>query len=160
MWMSSLGQNLDRLTDRAIKVLRVARDRATTNRDPQITPEHVLWALANVERGPGRLALERLGVDLRKSLRELELLHTACSGDPHSAPVPSPEVDQLLQNAKAQAKLLRHDYVGTEHLILGLLSGGTCPALHFLHQRGIGLDRFREAVLWVLDGEVDVSPHM
>jgi ATP-dependent Clp protease ATP-binding subunit ClpC len=153
MWLASIGHNPDRLTDRAIKVLRVARDRAATCCHPRVTPEHVLWALATVEHGPGRVTLERLGVDLARNLAELETLPELAHAGTEVKPVPSQEVEQLLRQAKVEAQSLGHNYVGTEHIVLGLLSCEPCPAVDYLRVRGVSLENVRKEALRVLSGD-------
>src|SRR5262249_45336727 len=128
----SLGPTLCRFTDRAVKVLAVARNKAKGYRLGLVTPEHGLLALPEAEPGPGRVTLDRLGVDLGCLREDLGAL---AAGDPRpgsSGTVAlSPAAAELVLQAEEQARALGHDYVGTEHLVLGLLATGPSPAAEF-----------------------------
>jgi ATP-dependent Clp protease ATP-binding subunit ClpC len=148
----SFGLILQRFTDRAVNVVAVARAQADKRHHRLVTPEHVLLALAQVEPGPGRVTLARLGVRLKQLMDDLSALVTAVpersAGEKLTL---SPEVEAMLKQAKAQAQALGHNYVGTEHFVLALLAGGG-PAADFLKARGITVERFREEVLRFLAG--------
>jgi ATP-dependent Clp protease ATP-binding subunit ClpC len=137
-------------TDRALNALSAARDQAAARRHRQVTPEHVLLALA-IDPGLGRVTLEHLGVDLQQDLAGVEALVSVA---PPAAPEDhwsfSPEVEQLLAEAKAESAGFGHRYVGTEHLVLGLLRCGPCPAGDYLRANGVTVERFREEVLRLL----------
>jgi ATP-dependent Clp protease ATP-binding subunit ClpC len=142
-----------RFTDRAVKVLSVARQRAATQRHRYVAPEHVLFALAAVEVGPGRLTLQRLGVNLQNDVDRLEAMATAPPIAVAQQPSLSLETEHLVAEARDQSKKLGHRYVGTEHLVLGLLRCGQCPAGDYLRERGVTVEKFREETLKVLAGE-------
>jgi ATP-dependent Clp protease ATP-binding subunit ClpA len=150
--VSSLRLSARRFTDRAINVVNVARQQAADRGDPAVTPEHVLLALAVVERGPGRVALESLGLDLGQERVGIgALLAERPCGEPGNRPRLAPEVERVLDEAVAQARSLGHNYVGTEHLTLALVSGAG-RAAEFLRGRGISPETLRQAVLDVLSG--------
>jgi ATP-dependent Clp protease ATP-binding subunit ClpC len=149
----SFGLSIQGFTDRAVKVLAFARAEANERFHRVVTPEHVLLALAKVEPGPGRVTLERLGVELVNHKEDLVAL---VSGLPERSAVEklsfSSELEQILRQAKAQARALGLKYVGTEHLVLALLATGVCPAAEFLKTRGVTLEPFQEELLRVLAG--------
>jgi ATP-dependent Clp protease ATP-binding subunit ClpC len=151
--VSSLRLSARHFTDRAIRVVNVAGQQASERGHTAVTAEHVLLALALVERGPGRVALERLGLDLAQEREAIaaRLAGGPCGEEGKHTPV-SAAVEQVMDEAVAQARGLGHNYVGTEHLTLALLSVGTDGAGEFLRERGIGAERLREAVLAVLSG--------
>jgi len=138
-------------TDRALTVLAVAGKEAAARHQQLVTAEHVLLALANVERGPGRVCLECLGIDLQQ--------HAACiaalvdqtpSQTSTDHPAFSPIVERLLAEARAESQELGHNYVGTEHLVLGLLRCGTCPAGAYLREHGVTIENLRAEALRLL----------
>jgi ATP-dependent Clp protease ATP-binding subunit ClpC len=149
--IASLQLTTRRFTDRAIKVLSVAGRQAATCGVSSVTPEHVLLALALVERGPGRVALERLGLDLHRESETIAkmLIKEPNGGGQDSVPL-SAEVERLVDEAAVQARGLGHNYVGTEHLALALLSVSSGGAGAFLRERGISPESLQAAVLAVL----------
>jgi ATP-dependent Clp protease ATP-binding subunit ClpC len=140
-----------RFTDRAIKVVKVAGQQAADRGHHVITPELILLALSFVERGPGRMALEALGLDLERERAVIAALITEepC-GQVGNRLSLSPAVARLLDEAVAQARGMGHKYVGTEHLTLALASAGAGPTGEFLRRRGISPEALREAVLGLL----------
>src|SRR5687767_12121521 len=99
-------ENPDCRTDRTIKVLRKAHDRAAACHHRFVMPEHVLWALAMVEPGIGIVVLERLGFNLRERIAELEALTAAVPTVGDGTPEPSLELMEVLKQAKAEATRL------------------------------------------------------
>jgi ATPases with chaperone activity, ATP-binding subunit len=129
-----------RFTDRAKKAIRIATDRAISSQRQTVSPEDVLWALAVIEMGPGRAALELLGLDIAKCVDELQSLPST----------QLPDTDKLIAEAHSHAKAMGHNYVGTEHLTLALLSCGKCQAESFFRTRGITRETLRASVKSVL----------
>jgi ATP-dependent Clp protease ATP-binding subunit ClpC len=156
MWswvVSSLRLSARRFTDRAIQVVNVAVQQAADRGHAAVVPEHVLLALALVKPGPGRAALEHLGLDLGRECEALAaLLPGGPSGEPGNRPPVSPEVEALLDEAAAQSRRLGHNWVGTEHLTVALFSADAGQAGTFLRGRGISPETLRQAVLAVLTG--------
>lgn len=146
-----LGRVPARTTDRARKALRIAGELAIERQHSTVSPEHLLLVIAAIERGPGRIALERLGLNLAERVGELKaLLSTKSSLSPVELPTISPELDDLLEAAQAEAKSLGHNYIGTEHLVLGMLLCGSCAGADFLASSGITIEKCRHQVLEVL----------
>jgi ATP-dependent Clp protease ATP-binding subunit ClpC len=151
--LSSLQLCTRRFTDRAIQVVNVAGQQAAQRGEAAVTADHVLLALALVRRGPGRMALEHLGLDLAQEREAIAAgLAAGSCGELAKQASPSAAVEQLVDEAVAQARALGHDYVGTEHLALALLTAGASRAGEFIRSRGISADRLREAVVAVLSG--------
>jgi ATP-dependent Clp protease ATP-binding subunit ClpC len=144
----SFELSIQHFTDRSVKVLSVARKNAKDYNHTAITPEHVLLALAEVEPGPGRIVLDRLGIHLEQLLAELEALASIPPEQPAKEKVSfDPATESVLQQSKKQSKSLHHNYVGTEHLVLGLLASNTTEAAKFLLSRGATLESFREETI-------------
>jgi ATP-dependent Clp protease ATP-binding subunit ClpC len=140
-----------RFSDRATKAVSLGRRHARREGHRFVTPEHLLLGLAEVEPGVSGAVLKRLGVDLaadRPAL--LALLETVPRRAADEPVVLSPEAERVLRQATVQARELGHNYIGTEHLLLGLLAVGPGPAADYLAGRGVTLDAARAAVRRVL----------
>jgi ATP-dependent Clp protease ATP-binding subunit ClpB len=141
-WMIALRLSSWSFTDRAVNVVLAARKLAAKQCHREVTPEHVLLALATDRRGVAQMALERLGVDLPRHVEAItSLFDAAPAGWSSDRPPLGQETEQLLRRTRDQARESGSRYVGTEHFILGLLSG--CgPAADFLYGHGITPERF------------------
>ena len=128
-------------TDQAVEVLLAARKHAAVHRR-DIDPEHVLFGLAQLSRAVALVALKNLGLDLGC---EGESLTALTDHLPPRSWGSSPSLDtrteQLLSRAEGHARGLGLKYVGSEHLVLGLLQG-TGPSAEYLRERGITPERF------------------
>jgi ATP-dependent Clp protease ATP-binding subunit ClpC len=128
-------------TDQAINALLAARNHAAEHRR-EIDHEHILFGLANLPRGVTTVVLKNLGLDLG---REIETITTLTDCQPLGPREGSPSLDtraeQLLSRAEEHARGLGLDYVGSEHLVLGLLTGSG-PSAEYFHGRGITPERF------------------
>jgi len=114
-------------------------------------PEHLLLALASLEPGVASVALEALGMKLSEHHQAIGGLTPARKVDgPEIEPAPDADAKAIVVYAKAQARALGHKYVGTEHLVLGMLQCENCPAPQYLRRHGISIDAFREEVLKLL----------
>ena len=135
--------SLRRFTDQAVNALLAARKHAVARRLDLIAPEHVLFGVSALPgRCAARVALENLGLDLAHEAMAVTAL--AAFQPPaklHTPPSLAPETERFLNQAKVEARGLGANYVGTEHLVLGLLAG-TGAAADFLRERGITGNRF------------------
>jgi len=141
----------ERLTPRARRVLAMAEDEALGLRHAEVGPEHVLLALLKEDRGLASRALQELGVqpaELAQRTRarlvpsELRAIGPIGLG---------PGARAALKMARAEAGRLQHDYMGTEHLLLGLLRDGEGPAFVTLVGAGVTLARARHQIAKLLD---------
>jgi ATP-dependent Clp protease ATP-binding subunit ClpC len=149
----AFGPDLPGFTDRAIKVLAVARLEANARHHANMTAEHLLLALAQVELSVASYTLKRLGVDLLHECGELEAALAAIPRQGEGRDVArNMRTQLLLRRAKEEAQTLGHNYVGTEHLVLALLVSGPSAASGFLGCRGISKESFRKEVLRILAG--------
>lgn len=140
-----------RLTDRAIYVLAEARHQAAARGHSHIDPQHVLLALTIVKPGACQMVLERLGIDLLRDREEIAaMVPAAIPRESTGKPSFSPTVKQLVEEARRSARALDFNYIGTEHLVLGLLRCGPCPAGDYLRARGVTEERFIEELEWFL----------
>jgi ATP-dependent Clp protease ATP-binding subunit ClpC len=140
------------LTDCAVDILLVASNRAMGRGHGKITPEHVLFGMAtHVERRVVRVVLEGFGVDLPRNLAQIAaILPAHAKGDAVASHSFSPQTVRLLSEAKAESDELGHNWIGSEHLTLGLLRCGPCAAGEFLREKGVTPERFRRELVTVL----------
>jgi ATP-dependent Clp protease ATP-binding subunit ClpC len=144
--------NPDHLTDRAKAVLVEAERVAMARNSSDIAPEDLLLALARRDRGVGRCILEEMSIDLQKLQDELSLLapHRERGVSWRAALGFSPEALHVLAWAKEEAAALNHRYLGTEHLVLGLLRDEKSKAGSFLRERSASSERAREILCAIL----------
>ena len=121
--------NVDRLTERVSDALNAAYSRALAERNTQTTPEHLLAALIEQERGIAADILTKAGGDpaaiARASETAIGRLPRLSGPNAESAQVSlSPELSRVMDGAEAQAKKLGDDYVSVEHVLLAMAQGG------------------------------------
>ena len=121
--------NVDRLTERVSDALNAAYSRALAERNTQTTPEHLLAALIEQERGIAADILTKAGGDpaaiARASEAAIGRLPRLSGPNAESAQVSlSPELSRVMDGAEAQAKKLGDDYVSVEHVLLAMAQGG------------------------------------
>jgi len=131
----------ERFTERARKALVLANQEAQRNNHEYIDTQHVLVAIVKEGSGVGATMLRNLGVDLGKVRAKLE---NESEGEPYDVPPgrlpPSPRAKQVIQYAVEEARNLNHNYVGTEHLVLGLLRQHDGIAARVLESLGVRLE--------------------
>jgi len=127
--MQQMDGILSTFTDRAKKAMHVATAHAASCGRPHAGPEDVLWAIATIEIGPGRAALERLGINIADCADQIESLPVDSANEP----------DQIIRQAHSHAEVLRHRYLGTEHLTLAIATSGKSAAA-YLGERGVSAD--------------------
>jgi ATP-dependent Clp protease ATP-binding subunit ClpC len=139
----ALRFSLRSFTDHSVNALLAARKRAVERRLHDITPEDVLFAVAVLPRRcAATIVLGRLGLEfVHEAVALAALADFRPPGESYAPPRLAPETMRLLDRAQEQARGLGVNYVGTEHLVLGLLDG-TGAAVEFLRERGISTDRF------------------
>jgi ATP-dependent Clp protease ATP-binding subunit ClpC len=142
----------ERFTDRARRAVVQAQEEARRLDHEQIGPGHLLLGLTNENvGGVAAKALESLGIGLDTVRQRVEEIIGRGSQGP-SGHIPfTPEAKQALQQSLREALHLRHQYIGTEHLLLGLISGGDDVAARVLTELGADLKGVREQVVRLLD---------
>lgn len=146
--------NPDLLTGRAKRVFVEAEAIAMRRGSSQIAPEDLPLALARCDRGVGRVVLESFSIEadqLREALPALAPRHEvgACRPAPLGF---SPDALHVVAWAKEEAAALGHRYLGTEHLVLGLLRDETSEAGAYLRDRSASVERAREILRSILGG--------
>jgi len=148
----SVGTMFERFTDRARRVVVLAQEEARMLEHNYIGTEHLLLALIHEGEGVAATALRALDVDLDTLRREVEAL-VGRGQQPASGHIPfTPRAKKVLELALRESVQLGHDFIGTEHLLLGLVREGEGPAAQVLAQRGIELDAIRQQVIRLLHG--------
>jgi ATP-dependent Clp protease ATP-binding subunit ClpC len=145
----------EQFTERARKVLGLARQEAQKFNHEYIGTEHILLGLILEGSGVAATVLRNMDVDLRKIRLEIEKL---VQQGPQVMTAPSklpftPRAKRVIDLAKEEAATLNHEHVGTEHLLLGLLRENEGIAAQVLMNLGVRLDEVREEVLDLLSPE-------
>jgi ATP-dependent Clp protease ATP-binding subunit ClpC len=140
----------EKFTDRARRVVVWAQEEARTLNHDFIGTEHILLGLVREGQGVAAKALESLGISLEAVRQRVE---DAVPPGQYSRPghIPfTPGAKKVLELSLSEAKLLGHRYVGTEHILLGLLREGEGVAAQVLAALGADLDGVRERVIQLL----------
>ena len=151
----------ERLTDRARKVMALANQEAQRFNHEYIGTEHILLGLVKEGSGVGANVLKHLEIDLRKVRLEVEKLVKSGPDMVTMGKLPqTPRAKKVIEYAIEEARSLNHNYVGTEHLLLGLLREQDGVAAQVLMNLGLKLDDVREEVLNLLGAGVDCDVEM
>src|SRR5437764_3239916 len=146
----------ERFTDRARKVMALANQEAQRFNHEYIGTEHILLGLVKEGSGVGANVLKNLDVDLRKVRLEVEKLVKSGPDMVTMGKLPqTPRAKQVIEYAIEEARTLTHNYVGTEHLLLGLLREHDGVADQVLMNLGLKLEEVREEVLNLLGAGVE-----
>jgi ATP-dependent Clp protease ATP-binding subunit ClpC len=143
---------MNNFTPRAQQVLALARKEADRFNHSYVGTEHLLLGLIKLGQGVAVNVLERMGLELEAVRMEVE--KEVGSGPPQKASgnIPyTPRVKKVLALANKEAKALNHSYVGTEHLLLGLLREGEGVAARVLKRLDVDIQRTRNEILAEID---------
>ena len=141
----------ERFTDRARKVMALANQEAQRFNHEYIGTEHILLGLVKEGSGVGANVLKNLNVDLRKVRMEVEKLVKSGPETVTMGKLPqTPRTKKVIEYAIEEARNLNHNYVGTEHLLLGLLREQDGVAAQVLMNLNLRLEDVREEVLNLL----------
>ena len=144
----------ERFSDRARKVMALAHQEAQSFNHEYIGTEHILLGLVKEASGVGANALRNLEIDLHQVRVEVEKLVKSGPDTVTMGKLPqTPRAKKVIEYAIEEARSLNHDYVGTEHLLLGLLREEEGVAAQVLMNLGLNLEDVREAVLELLGSE-------
>ena len=144
----------DKFTDRARKVMALAREEAKRFNHEYIGTEHILLGLVKEGSGVAANVLQNLDIDLKKIRMEVEKIVQAGPDLVSVGQLPfTPRVKKVLEYAMEEAKSMGHNYIGTEHQLLGLLREREGVAAQVLLNLGIKLEGVREEVIELLGAE-------
>ena len=142
----------ERFTDRARRVVVLAQEEARMLNHNYIGTEHILLGLIHEGEGVAAKALESLGISLEAVRQQVEEI----IGQGQQAPsghIPfTPRAKKVLELSLREALQLGHNYIGTEHILLGLIREGEGVAAQVLVQLGADLNRVRQQVVELLHG--------
>src|SRR5690554_2847552 len=142
----------ERFTDRARRVIVLAQEEAKLLNHNYIGTEHMLLGLIHENEGIAAKALEALGVSLEQVREQVEDL-IGQGQQPPTGHIPfTPRAKKVLEMSLREALQLGHNYIGTEHLLLGLIREGEGVASQVLVKLGADLNRVRQQVIQMLSG--------
>src|SRR6266704_1033597 len=156
-----MADRFDKFTERARKVLQLAQEEAQRFNHNYIGTEHLLLGLVREGEGVAAKVLGNLGVELNKVRSAVEFIigrgDRTVAGDIGL----TPRAKKVIELSVDEARRLNHHYIGTEHLLLGLVREGEGIAAGVLESLGVSLDKVRRGTLAVLSGgssEKQVTP--
>jgi len=146
------GDMFERFTDRARRVVVLAQEEARMLNHNYIGTEHILLGLIHEGEGVAAKALESLNISLEAVRQQVEEI----IGQGQAAPtghIPfTPRAKKVLELSLREALQLGHNYIGTEHILLGLIREGEGVAAQVLQKLGADLNRVRQTVIQLLSG--------
>ena len=138
----------DRFTDRAKKVMSFARQEAMKFNHEYIGTEHILLGLVQEGSGVAANVLKNMNIDLEKIRHEVEKIVKTGPSMVTMGQLPfTPRAKKVLELSMEEASQLSHNYIGTEHLLLGLIRENEGIAAQVMMNLGVKLDEVREEVL-------------
>ena len=141
----------NRFTERAQRVILIAQEEAKRLNHDYVGTEHILLGLIALGEGVAAQVLANLGVDLRRVRSEIEKIVGTGDNVMLLGEIPfTPRAKKVLEYAVEEAQHMGHSYVGTEHLLLGLIREEEGVAARVLENLGLRLDVVREEVLNLL----------
>jgi ATP-dependent Clp protease ATP-binding subunit ClpC len=148
----------ERFTDRARKVMQLANQEAQRFNHEYIGTEHILLGLVKEGSGVAANVLKNLDVDLRKIRLEVEKIVQSGPDMVTMGKLPqTPRAKKVIEYSMEEARNLNHNYVGTEHILLGLLREQEGVAAQVLMNLGLKLEDVREEVLNLLGHGMEAS---
>ncbi len=142
----------ERFTDRARRVIVLAQDEAKMLNHNYIGTEHILLGLIHEGEGVAAKALEQMGISL-EAVREQVIEIIGQGSTPPTGHIPfTPRAKKVLEYSLREALQMNHSYIGTEHILLGLIREGEGVAAQVLIKLGADLNRVRTTVLQLLSG--------
>jgi ATP-dependent Clp protease ATP-binding subunit ClpC len=140
----------ERFTDRARRVVVLAQEEARMLNHNYIGTEHLLLGLIQEGEGVAAGALESLGISLGAVRQQVEVIIGRGQQAPSSHIPFTPRGKKVLELAGRESDALGHDYIGTEHILLGLIREGDGVAAQVLVKLGADLNRVRQQVIRLL----------
>ena len=148
----------ERFTDRARRVVVLAQEEARMLNHNYIGTEHILLGLIHEDESIAAKALQALGISLEAVRQQVEEIIGRGQQAP-SGHIPfTPRAKKVLELSLREALLLGHNYIGTEHILLGLIREGEGVAAQVLVKLGADLSRVRQQVIQLLHGDQGQEP--
>jgi Clp amino terminal domain, pathogenicity island component len=140
----------ERFTDRARRVVVLAQEEARHLNHNHIGTEHILLGLINEKQGVAAIALTELGISLEGARAQVVEIVGQGAEEPTSHIPFTPRAKKVLELSLREALQFGHNYIGTEHILLGLIREGEGVAAQVLESQGASLDRVRREVIQLL----------
>ncbi|MBI4494331.1 MAG: NDP-hexose 4-ketoreductase, partial [Chloroflexi bacterium] len=154
-----MPDRFDKFTERARKVLQLAQEEAQRFNHNYIGTEHLLLGLVREGEGVAAKVLANLGVELNKVRSAVEFIigrgDRTVTGDIGL----TPRAKKVIELSVDEARRLNHHYIGTEHLLLGLVREGEGIAAGVLESLGVSLEKVRAQVIHVLSQSQGYTQH-
>ena len=141
-----MSSRFDKFTERARKVLALAQEEAQRFNHNYVSTEHILLGIVNEGSGVATKVLANLGVELPKVRTAVEFIIGRGESRSQGEVGLTPRAKKVIELAVDEARHLNHNYIGTEHLLLGLLREGEGVAAGVLESLGISLEKARSEV--------------
>ncbi len=143
----------ERFTNRARRVVVLAQEEARMLSHDYIGTEHILLGLVHEGTGVAAQALESLGITQQAVRQQVEQIIGRGDQDPRGGHIPfTPQAKKALELSLREALQIGHNYIGTEHILLGVIREGEGPAAQVLISLGADLDTVRQQVIELLQG--------
>ena len=143
----------ERFTDRARRVVVLAQEEARLLNHNYIGTEHILLGLIHEGEGVAAKALEQLGISLEAVRTQVEEI-IGHGGSSPSGHIPfTPRAKKVLELSLREALQLGHNYIGTEHILLGLIHEGEGLAAQVLSEMEVELERTRQEIVELQESE-------
>ncbi len=142
-----MASRFDKFTERARKVLALAQEEAQRFNHSYISTEHILLGITSEGSGVATKVLQNLGVELDKIRTAVEFVIGRGESKSQGEVGLTPRAKKVIELSVDEARHLNHNYIGTEHLLLGLLREGEGVAAGVLESLGVSLEKARAEVL-------------
>ncbi len=139
-----------RYTEKAKRAIMIAQEEAVNLNHDYIGTEHILIGLLKEEEGVASQVLKQLGVNIVKAAEEVERLVGKGEYQQVGEVTFTPRAKKVLELASQEASQLKNNYIGTEHILLGLIKEGSGVAVRILTDLGISLDNVYSEIMKVL----------
>ena len=137
----------ERFTERARRVIILAQEEAKRLNHSAVGTEHILLGIVREGEGVASKVLESLNISPERVRAEIESAIGRGERTPHEEVTFTPRAKKVLELALDEARRLGHNYIGTEHILLGILREGQGLALELLRDQGVSSDGLRAAVM-------------
>ncbi|MDZ7860010.1 MAG: ATP-dependent Clp protease ATP-binding subunit [Candidatus Krumholzibacteriota bacterium] len=150
----------DKFTERVRKVIYLARDEANRLQHDYIGTEHILLGIVREGEGIAARVLKKLGLNLEQVQKAIENIVRPTGGTLTLGEIPlTPRAKRILELSVEEARLLSHNYVGTEHLLLGLIREGEGVAARVLLELGVDRKKVRNEIMKLLQSSGGMGAH-
>jgi ATP-dependent Clp protease ATP-binding subunit ClpC len=141
-----MASRFEKFSESARRVLTLAQEEAQRFNHPNIGPEHILLGIVGESEGVAAKVLVNLGISLNKVRSAVEFIIGHGEGSSRAEVGLSPGAKRVIELAIDEARYIGHNYIGTEHLLLGLLREGEGIAARVLDSLGVTLEKARSEI--------------